>query len=216
MKPYYERDGIVIYHGDVFDVLADVEIAASVVVTDPPFGIDYESGHAGRLARHIAGDKDVAVRDMALECLKLPALVFGSWKAPRPDDTRMVLIWDTLGANGMGALDLPWKPSHQEIYVIGSGFTGYRGSDVIQCAPVQSMACNGRVHPHEKPVALLKLLIEKCPPGTVLDPFCGAGSTLLAARELGRKAIGIELVEAYCEIAAKRLDQQLLPFEAAQ
>jgi site-specific DNA-methyltransferase (adenine-specific) len=124
----------------------------------------------------------------------------------------MVLIWDTKGALGMGDLSLPWKPAHQEVYVIGAGFTGQRTSDVLCYAPVQAKAANGRVHPHQKPVNLLCDLISKCPPGTVLDPFMGSGSTLRAAKDLGRKAIGIEVDEAYCEIAARRMGQEVLDF----
>lgn len=155
-------------------------------------------------------DHDVSVRNVALRKWgNKPALVFGSWRAPRPDGTRMVLIWDTKGALGMGALDLPWKPAHQEIYVIGSGFVGARSSDVLTYAPVQSMASNGRLHPHEKPAALLLDLIQKCPPGVILDPFAGSGSTLRAAKDLGRKAIGFEIDEQYAEIAANRMAQEV-------
>ena len=211
MKPYYhdEKAGITIYHGSALEIA----IEADVMVTDPPFGIDYESGQFGVLPRSIVGDKDTSLRDTVLSAWKhRPALVFGSWRAPRPVDTRQVLIWDTLGALGMGALDIPWKPSHQEIYVIGKGFSGERSNDVLRFAPVQSMACNGRVHPHEKPEELLRALMVKCPAGIVLDPFMGSGTTLRAAKDLGRKAIGIEIEERYCEIAAKRLSQEVLQF----
>ena len=80
----------------------------------------------------------------------------------------------------------------------------------LRFAPVQSMARNGRVHPHEKPVELMRALLAKCPPGIILDPFMGSGTTLRAAADLGRKAIGIEIEERYCEIAAKRLAQGVL------
>ena len=119
----------------------------------------------------------------------------------------MLLVWDTLGALGMGDLSIPWKPSHQEIYVIGRGFSGRRTSDVLSFHPTQSTALRGKVHPHEKPVALMKELAGKCPEGTILDPFMGSGTTLRAAKDLNRKAIGIELEERYCEIAAKRMSQ---------
>jgi DNA modification methylase len=109
-------------------------------------------------------------------------------------------------------MDLPWKPSHQEVYVLGRGFTGRRDTDVLTFAPVQSMASNGRSHPHEKPTGLMKALIAKCPPGVVADPFAGSGSTLVAAKQLGRKAIGVELEERYCEVIAKRLAQGVLDF----
>lgn len=223
MKPYYADDLVTLYHGDWQDVeaaLCDASpstITAGVVLTDPPYGIAYKSNHAGVLPREIAGDDDTLARDTFLECLcaGTPALVFGSWRAPRPASTRMVLVWDTGGALGMGALDLPWKPAHQEIYVLGSGFLGPRTSDVLRYPPVQSMASNGRTHPHEKPVDLLQHLLTKCPDGVVADPFCGTGSTLVAAKNLGRHAIGIEIEERYCEVAAKRLSQGVLALENA-
>ena len=127
----------------------------------------------------------------------------------------MVLIWDKGGALGMGDLSLPWKPGHEEIYVIGSGFSGPRTNDVLQYPPVQSMASNGRVHPHEKPVGLLRALLAKCPEGTAADPFMGSGTTLVAAKSLGRRAIGIEIEERYCSIAAKRLSQETLGLDVA-
>lgn len=209
MTPYYQDEHVTIWHGDCREVLPG--LTADVLVTDPPYGIDYSSGWDGVLPRSIAGDKSTQARDQVLVLWSGPALVFGTWKAPRPESTRMVLIWDTLGALGMGDLSLPWKPSHQEIYVIGSGFSGTRTSDVLSFAPCQATALRGRMHPHEKPVALLVELISKCPQGTVLDPFMGSGTTLRAAKDLGRKAIGIEIEERYCEIAARRMEQGVLP-----
>jgi DNA modification methylase len=209
MTPYYEAGGVTIYHADCRDVLPGVE--ASVMVTDPPYGIAYDSGREGSLPRSIAGDADTSLRDWALSVWgDRAALVFGTWRRERPAATRMLLVWDTKGALGMGDLSLPWKPSHQEIYVLGTGFAGRRGSDVLVHAPVQSMAANGRVHPHEKPVRLMVDLISKCPPGVIVDPFMGSGSTLRAAKDLGRSAIGIEVDERYCEVAARRMAQEAL------
>ena len=208
VKPYYLDDSVCIIHGDCREVLP---IAADVLVTDPPYGVGYLSGWDGVLARSIEGDQDTTLRDGVLRDWEpAPALVFGTWRAPRPAGVRQLLIWDTQGALGMGTLDLPWKPSHQEIYVFGSGFVGRRTNDVLSFHPCQASAYRGRVHPHEKPVALLRELIGKSPPGTVLDPFMGSGTTLRAAKDLGRKAIGIEISEAYCEIAAKRMAQAVL------
>lgn len=207
-KPYYEEDGIAIYCGDALDVLP--HLTADVMVTDPPYGIEYKSGRDGALARSIVGDADTALRDAVLARWRGPALVFGTWRRPRPEGTRQLLVWDTLGALGMGDLSLPWKPAHQEIYVLGAGFTGKRTTDVLAFPPVQSSAWRGRVHPHEKPVPLLRALIEKCPPGVILDPFMGSGTTLRAAKDLGRRAIGVEIEPDYCALAVERLRQSAL------
>jgi len=216
MTPYYEQDGITIYHGDCRKVLRELNPDRfGVLLTDPPFGISYKSGARREgLADHIYGDEDTQTRDHVLDWWgDRPALVFGTWRIQRPRGTRARLIWDTKGALGMGDLRLPWKPSDQEIYVLGEGFKGRRDSNVIRVAPVQSMASNGRTHPHEKPVTLLLILLNKCPVGEVIDPCVGSGSTLVAAKRTGRKAIGIEIDERYCEIAAKRLAQGALPLE---
>lgn len=211
----YSDDLVQLWCGDATTWTGWIE--ADVLLTDPPFGIAYQSNRPRvDLARSIEGDSDTAARDAALEMWgDRPAIVFGSWRAPRPAGTRALLIWDTKGALGAGALDLPWKPAHQEMYVLGKGFNGHRGSDVYTIAPVQSLGYNGRTHVHEKPVNLLLQLLAKCPPGKVADPFAGTGSTLVAAKALGRKAIGVEIDERYCEIAAKRLSQEALEFESA-
>lgn len=203
-----------VVHGDVLDVLPTLDPDDfGALVTDPPYGINYRSNSPRvKLARSIAGDKDTSLRDAVLDWWgDRPALVFGTWRVARPEATRALLVWDTRGALGMGALDLPWKPAHQEIYVLGKGFEGRRGTDVLSFPPVQSMAKNGRLHPHEKPVDLMRALIDKCPPGAILDPFAGSGSTLRAAMDLGRHAVGIEVDEGYCAIARDRLAQTVLP-----
>lgn len=206
--PYYEKHGITIYNADCRDVKVD----ADVLVFDPPYGIDYRSSHgSSAIARSIANDKDTSVRDSVIASWGKPAIVFGSWKIEKPIGTKMLLIWDTKGALGMGDLSLPWKPSHQEIYILGRGFQGKRTSDVLSFAPVQSIAKNGRLHPHQKPLGLMRDLINKCPSGVVYDPCMGVGSTLVAAKLEGREAIGVEIEERYCELAARRLDNEPRP-----
>ena len=164
----------------------------------------------------IAGDGDTSLRDATLEAWgDRPALIFGTWKRPRPATTRHVLTWIKGDHLGMGDLSIPWRPNTEEIYVLGTGFIGHRGTSALDIPAPVSWASKGRAHPHEKPVALLRELIAKCPPGTVLDPFMGSGTTLRAAKDLGRKAIGIELEERYCEIARERLGQQVLDFSGA-
>lgn len=214
MSLYYSDDYVTLYHGDCLGEPLDYWMDADALVFDPPYGIDYNSNREREsLAASIQGDKDTVVRDKILEEWgNRPALAFGTWRIPRPVNTRQVLIWDTKGANGMGALDLPWKPAHQEIYVLGKGFKGRRGTDVLSVAPVQSTARNGRLHPHQKPIALMCELIDKCPPGMIADPTAGVGSTLVAAKKMGRKAVGVEIDEAYCEVIANRLSQGVLDF----
>ena len=219
MKPHYADDRTTIYHGDCREVLSRLPrlLQADFVwlVMDPPYGIDYQSGsRRDTLAASIQGDKDTSLRDEILARWgDGPALVFGSWKIARPAGTHTRLIWDTKGALGMGDLSVPWKPSDQEIYVLGHGFAGPRTSNVLRYAPVQSMARNGRLHPHEKPVSLMRDLIAKCPGGLILDPFMGSGSTLVAARQLGRRAVGIEIDAGYCATAVDRLGRETSIFD---
>lgn len=201
-----------LYLGDCRAIVPSLP-AVDVVLTDPPYGFGYESGHATDAlwsgGKTIANDHDTTTRDAVLAMLQgRPALVFGSRKVAPPAGTRMVLVWDKGAALGMGALDLPWKPSSEEIYVIGRGFSGRRDeSNVLYCPPVQSMAKNGRQHPNEKPVALLERLLTKSPQGVVLDPFMGSGSTGIAALKAGRAFVGIEIVPAYFEVACRRLSE---------
>lgn len=199
-----------LYLGDCREILPTLG-GYAVCLSDPPYGMNYQSGRATDTlwsgGKRIAGDKDTSARDGMLRLIgDCPALIFGTRKRPEPAATRMVLTWDKGPALGMGALDLPWKPSSEEIYVIGKGFTGRRDeSNVLYCPPVQSMAKNGRLHPNEKPVALLQRLLAKSPAGTVIDPFMGSGSTGEAAIKSGRAFIGIESVAAYFDIACRRL-----------
>jgi hypothetical protein len=201
--------------GDCRGIVQGLGLFAAVVC-DPPYGIDYQSGYATDNlwagGRTIANDKDTRARDEFLAIWAAtqatPCLVFGSRSKPVPHGCRMVLTWDKGPALGMGALDLPWKPSSEEIYVIGRGFVGARDeSNVLYCPPVQSMAKNGRLHPNEKPVALIERLLRKCPEGAILDPFMGSGTTLVACQRLGRHGTGIELDPDYFDIACKRVDE---------
>lgn len=203
MIPYYEDATCRIYHGDWRECpMTDL----AVMVTDPPYGIAYNTGarRLGGNARSIRNDLDVTERDAALGAWgDKPALAFGSPKAPEPAGTRTRLVWDQGGALGMGDLRLPWKPSWQLIFVLGGPWAGKRDCGaVLHFPPVQSFR---RLHPNQKPVSLLCDLLRKCVDGVVFDPFAGSGSTLVAARVMGRFAVGVELDEAYCEAAAARM-----------
>ncbi|MGN6776942.1 DNA-methyltransferase [Rhizobium sp.] len=203
-----------LYLGDCLTILPQIDEAFSGVLTDPPYGIDYKSGYATDdlwvAGRKIENDDDTLVRDEAISlCRKHsspPMLVFGSRKRGEPSGTKMVLTWDKGPALGMGDLSLPWKPSTEEIYVLGSGFAGKRDKgSVIYHAPVQSMAKNGRQHPNQKPVGLLKILLQSLPRGIICDPFMGSGSTGVACVQAGYGFIGIESKPEFFEIACERI-----------
>lgn len=214
--PYYQDDHVTLYHGDCRDM--DEWLAAAVLVTDPPYGVAYESNRNAdkrnqKKGRPIAGDGSPDLRDWAVaQWGDRPALVFGRWDVPRPAGTHTRLIWDKGNEPSMGDLSIPWGRSEEEIYVIGRGWTGRRTTNVIR-VPKQSSQDRARPdHPTPKPVGLMELLIARCPPGLIADPFAGSGSTLVAAKLQGRRAVGVELEERYCHMIASRLAQDALPF----
>jgi site-specific DNA-methyltransferase (adenine-specific) len=113
---------------------------------------------------------------------------------------------------------MAWISGDEEIYVVGDSlarFTGKPRKGYYITRQVQG-SLGGEAakvgHPNAKPLGLMENLLAKCPPGMVADPFAGSGSTLIAAKNLGRRAIGIELSERYCELAARRLTQDALNF----
>ncbi len=223
MKPYYDEGGITLYHGDALDILPTLERQPSwAVVTDPPYGIEYATargrgeikGYASWSHTTIANDDTTACRDFALAWARgLPIACFGSWKVPKPVGVRGVLIWDKGPAFGMGDLSFPWKPSWEEIYILGDGWNGRRDEGVLKGHLVVSWESKGRWHPNEKPVSLCCHIIGKTEATVIVDPFAGSGSTLRAAKDCGRRAIGIEIEERYCEAAVKRLAQGVFDFQ---
>mgnify|MGYP002714394285 CR=1 FL=1 len=216
LTPYYEDECVTLYHADCLQHL-DLLDRADVLVTDPPYGMSYTGfgGRKGEPRRHegrltIAGDKNTAARDVITENWGTrPALIFGSWRKPRPVNTRHRLIWSKGTDPGMGDLTMPWGNSDEEIYVLGKGWAGKRGSNVLTYP--KPPVSNRPDHPTPKPVPLMERLLEACPPEwVIIDPFAGSGSTLRAAKNLGRRAIGVEIEERYCEIVANRLSQETL------
>ena len=213
-EPYYADDHVTLYHGDCLEH-PEWWTGADVLVTDPPYGMAYESNRNRdkrnvKVGRAVAADETTRARDDALALWgDRPALVFGKWTQPRPAATRARLIWDKR-VQGTGDLSIPWGPTDEEIYVLGSGFTGQRGSNVIPVQMLMSNDASRPNHPTPKPEGLMSLLVAKTV-GVVADPFAGSGSTLVAAKALGRNAIGVELEERYCEITARRLSQDALP-----
>ena len=224
MTPYYEdkRAGITIFLGDCFDVMAEgIGPAVDAVIMDPPYSIATQVA-AGRENTVNLGDLSLQERlfrtlfDLTMSKSKTDGrhFVFADgtsypviFRAMYGRLSTALIVWDK-GRIGMGR---EFRKSHELVMHAWSSETpifsdGVGRPDVIRCAPVVDP-----VHPAEKPVGLLTELLRVCGPA-VLDPFMGSGSTLVAAKATGRRAVGIDIEERYCEIAARRLAQENLFF----
>lgn len=222
MNPYYEDDLVTLYHGDCLSDIRDYWLDADVLVTDPPYGIGwvqriggYEGAGSYELVPSaVNNDSSIDARDRCLALWgKRPAVVFGSWKAPRPKGVNHRLIWDKQGARP-GPLNAPFYSVDEEIYILGAGFrkSSPPQRSIISTKETRSSEVSKIGHPTPKPLPLMETLIGRCPTGSIADPFAGSGSTLVAAAALGRTAIGVELEEKYCELIANRLSQGVLNF----
>lgn len=211
MKPYYSDDLVALYHGDCLEVAE--WLTADVLVTDPPYGVAFQSSRLIEKRPRIAGDESTNVRDQVLSLWGIkPALVFGTWRAPRPSGVRQRIIWAKGDDPGLGDLSMPWGYGDEEVYVMGGGWVGPRRTNVYRFPKVAH--ANNPGHPTPKPIPLMEALIEYAPPGVIADPFAGSGATIMAARNLGRQSIAVEVDEGYCELIAKRLGQQAFDFSA--
>lgn len=229
MSTYYEDDLVRLYHGDCLAVTDWLE--ADVLVTDPPYGRGWRQkgglrGNATRSASGsrsqahggIANDADTSARDAALSLWgDRLAVAFGDLMLPPPGDTRQVLVYRKPADSGVRGATANRRRDLEAVYLIGSWPRGIGGKSslLMTAAPMVGgeyglAGRNG--HPHAKPVDVMVDLVAMTA-GTVADPFAGSGSTLVAAKALGRRAIGVELDERYCEIAARRLAQDVLDFE---
>ena len=214
MKPYYEHAGITIYHGDCREIIDSLEY--DLVITDPPYGMDlkiHRNRGALRYQPLIKHDDCMGIGVGILEQVKTrPTICFAHPLRPWPGKWRQALVWDKGPAVGGGGDPARmWKATWELILYRNTGLLhGGRDSAVLRYWVTPQLS---REHPAAKPVELLTYLIRKTSDsGTILDPFMGSGTTLRAAKDLGRKAIGVEIEERYCEIAAKRLSQEVLAF----
>jgi len=192
INPYYDHAGITIYHGDCRDILPHLE-PVDLVLTDPPYP-DYHAELYGYEDGIIDFLKDIPCRQ----------LVFWSAKVDFPLDHTAIHIWDK--KTGCGS-------EYERIFERngGANFKVYRYYLINSTVAASFTGDTFTGHPSQKPAKLLRDLISKDKAITILDPFMGSGTTLVAAKQLGRKAIGIEIEEKYCEIAVKRLAQEVLP-----
>jgi DNA modification methylase len=198
MRPYYEDDVVAIYHGDCRELLPELP-PAHVVITDPPY-----PNQAGHFEAQICGAVDVLKNyqckqwlvfwdEMSTPPISLPLVARHIWhrtNTNRPDNYEAIFEFNRDGIKRASRV-LPFA-------VIAPGLTG----------------CNEATgHPTQKSKKLLAALITQSGMrGPIYDPFMGSGTTLRAAKDLGIKAIGIEINEGYCEVAAKRMAQEVFQF----
>jgi DNA modification methylase len=222
MQPYYEHAGITIYHGDCREVLPHIK--ADVLVTDPPYGVNLgkHGGAKDGRTQHVLVkgpyasyddtpenfDEIVVPAVSAALSLTKRGLVFCAghmaWRLPRPAAIGGVFLPAACGRTSWG------YNSFAHCLLYGTAPALHKGAKPIGISSTDTASCAD--HPCAKPyrwmtwaVGLASLKDE-----IVVDPFMGSGTTLLAAKDLGRKAIGIEIDEKSCEIAAKRLRQEVL------
>lgn len=202
MRPYYEEDGITIYHDDVCNVISSLS-HVDLVLADPPYGIGFAAQPTRGQRRQKLSREDWDNAPVNIELLTTilslgdQQCVWGGNYYPLPV-SRGWLAWTKPDSPpSMGSLELAW-------------------TNVDRCARHISYSISAtnaeRVgHPTQKPLAVMLWTFSLFRNGkTVLDPFCGSGTTLVAAKELRRQAIGVEINERYCEIAAQRLSQGVL------
>lgn len=204
MTPYYDEDGITIYHADCLEILP--WLVGDVVITDPPYGTGYAPRGGLKAGTLDFGSADTPTWDIFdptwLAHWGGPAAVFTGIRFVYTLALHMaadgLLIYAKSNPNPLGS---SYEPCVTRGFAAGGRqhFTAYN-------------AFNGQVHPTQKPLDLMQWIVGLAPPGVVLDPFMGSGTTLVAAKREGRKAIGIEIEERYCEIAVQRLAQGVLEF----
>lgn len=219
MTPYFADDLVTLYLGDCREVTD--WLTADVLVTDPPYGRGWRQGDSNTRRgwsdnRHdgIAGDEDTTTRDAALAMWgDRAAVAFGDLMLPPPAGNKLTMVYQKPQQAGqLGAIG-GFRRNVEAIYLLGPWPSGIGGrSSILASNAIEfSMTIAKRYgHPHAKPVDVMETLITACPPGIIADPFAGAGSTLVAARNLGRRAVGVEIDERYAERAALRLAQGVL------
>lgn len=216
MNPYYDHADITIYHGDCRDILPRLP-KVDLVLTDPPYGIDlntdttrFSGGSAASRSRRgrgstkpaVSGDKGAFDPSFLTE-YGSDQIIWGWNNFPDKLPAGACLVWIKRHDAAFGSF-----LSDAETAWMSKGHGVYCRRDLSNCAIAKE-----RVHPTQKPLGLMAWCLGFFPrTQTTLDPFMGSGSTLRAAKDSGIRAIGIEIEEKYCEIAARRLQQEVLPF----
>ncbi len=219
MKPYYEQDGITIYHGDCREVLPGVWFGVDLLLADPPYGISAVSrgrtfGTSNACATNeyipVHGD-DEPFDPAALLAIPAKSILWGAnHYSKHLPSASCWLTWDKRDgtkSNPMADCELAWTNLGGPARLFSHRWMGM----------IRDSERERRMHPTQKPEALMRWCIAQAalrPNSLIVDPYMGSGPVLSAAKSGGHRAIGIEIEERYCEIAAKRLAQAVLPLEA--
>lgn len=210
ITPYYDDGTCVIYHGDCRELLP--ELAFDALIADPPYGIDLDTDYwrpcrpASKTYPRVQGD-DQPFDPTHLLGYPRVVLFGANHYASKLPESRGWIVWDKVTRNDVRVAtisdaELAWTNCLPRTRVFRHMWNGgFRDSE-------RGIS----LHPTQKPVALMRWLLGLLsePGETVCDPYMGSGPVLRAAKDLGRRAIGIEIEERYCEIAARRLAQEVL------
>jgi site-specific DNA-methyltransferase (adenine-specific) len=225
LKPYYQDEAVTIYHGDCREVLPCLE-KVDLVLTDPPYAHGHMDGGGFASARRFyaegaldgLNDFDLSVySDLLLKAA--PMLIAFHSRDLVPDYAALsrsvnrkfdLHVWHKTNAIPFTANT--WKSDIEYISLIWESKRWAQREQHLHSKVYQSPINADDSHPAAKPLRLLKKYIDILDARSVIDPFMGSGTTLRAAKDLNRKAIGIEIEEKYCEIAAQRMAQQVLEF----
>lgn len=211
LAPYYRDEATTIYHGRAEDVLPSIAGVDCAIVTDPPYGNDYNPTRSK--FRRIEGD-GVPFDPALILRMKLPTVMFGAnHYASRLPDSPAWLVWDKRGAtpsNLQADVELAWTNLGGPARLIRYYWNG-GGSKAREAAGTREPS----LHPNQKPEGVMRWAIALIRPAlTIVDPYMGSGTTLVAAKSLNRTSIGIETDERYCEKAANRCRQEVLGLSA--
>lgn len=217
MRPYYSAGGITIYHGDCRDMLPTLREKPALVLTDPPYGVEYNPSGGNGLAQRgnlppVTGDDEPFDPAHILK-LETPTILWGAnHYADKLPPSSSWLIWykrDTMPVVQFADCEMAWSNIGGPARVYNHIWHGMLRA---------SERGDKRTHPTQKPVALMRwcLLRAKLAPGAlVLDPYMGSGPVAKACKEMGYRYIGCELVEGYCEVTALGLQQEVMSFDTA-
>lgn len=224
MTPYYEQSGVTIYHGDCRDVLPTLR--GDVMIVDPPYDARTHVGarsHGDTASKIDFAPLDViATVPLLLAATKRWIVAFCTMEMIAAYQTASGVAWVRAGfwrrPDGAPQFtgDRPGTPGDAIAIMHSAGKKRWNGGGshgYWECGVERT----DRVHPAQKPLALMRHLVADFSDvgELIIDPFMGSGTTLAAAKAMNRRAIGIELEERYCEIAARRLQQEALPLEVA-